>query len=105
MNALGVRRTAKWLYKDILIQWVVQNYEDKMRWVAGRKVPIFVHLQGEKCLQVEVGRWSNKGKIVHVEILRLNDPKVKKAQYVSVNFRHFKIWELHHKTDLFYNTN
>ena len=99
MNALGIRRTAKWLYKDILIQWVVQNYEDKMRWVAGRKVPIFVYLQGEKCLQVEVGRWLKKSKIVHVEILRLNDPKGKKAQYISVNFRHFKIWELHHKTD------
>ena len=35
------------------------NYVDKMRWVGGPKVSIFVYVQGEKCplplLEVEVG--------------------------------------------------
>ena len=26
-----------------------KNYVDKMRWVGGLKMPIFVHILGEKC--------------------------------------------------------
>ena len=26
-----------------------KNYVDKMRWVGGQKMPILVHVQGNKC--------------------------------------------------------
>ena len=42
-----------------------KNYVDKLlRWVGGQKMPILVHVQGDKNAHVEVGRWSKKGKIM-----------------------------------------
>ena len=32
-----------------VLQGSLKNDVDKMRWVVGRKVPILVHIQGEKC--------------------------------------------------------
>ena len=39
------------------------NYVDKMRWVDGPKVSIFVHIEG-KNVHIEVGRWSKKDKLM-----------------------------------------
>ena len=39
-----------------------KNYVDKMRGVGGQKMPILVHVQGTN-VHVEVGRWSEKGKL------------------------------------------
>ena len=43
-----------------LVRWSFKKYVDKIRWVGGPKLPIFVHVPG-KNVHVEVGRWSKKG--------------------------------------------
>ena len=54
---------AKFLFKLIPSMGSFNNYVDKMRWVGGPKMSIFVHFQGKK-VHVEVGRWSKQGKIM-----------------------------------------
>ena len=47
-----------------------KNYVDKMRWVGGLKMPIFVHVFGEKCPRQgrSVGSQKKGQNYVHVVI-------------------------------------
>jgi hypothetical protein len=47
------------------IFWPFNNYVDKMRWVGGQKMSVFVHAQGIKTAHAGVKKWQN---FVHVVV-------------------------------------
>ena len=59
-----------------------KNYVDKMEWVGGQKMPIWVHVQGEKC-PLGGRQVVKKGKIMSTYLL--NDPFGKQPKFEVSN--------------------